>query len=53
MFYIDELSIEETCVEFGVKQEAVVEHAKPGTVKVYDYYNPDLTLSMVSAALCV
>jgi len=45
-FYIDELTLEPTCVEFGVKQESVVEDAKPGTVSVYDYYSPELSLSM-------
>jgi len=45
MFYINELTADQTCVNFGVKREMVVDEAKPGTVKVYDYYEPEFTIS--------
>ena len=49
MFYINELTADQTCVNFGVKREMVVDEAKPGTVKVYDYYEPEFTISEVSS----
>ncbi|KAK8391913.1 hypothetical protein O3P69_017494 [Scylla paramamosain] len=45
-FYIDEFSPEELCVAFKVTREVDVENPKPGTVKVYDYYDPDEFASM-------
>ncbi|KAF2362522.1 Alpha-2-macroglobulin thiol-ester bond-forming [Trinorchestia longiramus] len=45
LFYIDQFTSEETCVEFSSTQEAKVENAKPGTVKVYDYYEPEFSIS--------
>ncbi|XP_018026231.1 alpha-2-macroglobulin isoform X3 [Hyalella azteca] len=45
LFYIDQFSAQETCVEFTAIREAEVENAKAGTVKVYDYYEPELVVS--------
>ncbi|XP_042877953.1 alpha-2-macroglobulin-like isoform X5 [Penaeus japonicus] len=45
MFYIDEFSPEDLCVEFRVIREIDVEDAKPGTIKVYDYYQPEFSVS--------
>lgn len=47
MFYIDEFSPEDLCVEFRVIREIDVEDAKPGTIKVYDYYQPEFSVSKV------
>lgn len=44
-FYIDEFSPEELCVAFRVTREVDVENPKPGTVRVYDYYDPDQFVS--------
>ena len=41
LFYIDEFTPEEVCVEFEVLQEVEVTDPKAGTVKVYDYYEPE------------
>ncbi|ROT85735.1 alpha2 macroglobulin isoform 2 [Penaeus vannamei] len=45
MFYIDEFSPEDLCVEFRIIREIDVEDAKPGTIKVYDYYQPEFSIS--------
>jgi len=45
LFYVNELSHDSTCVEFSVNQEIIVENVKPGTITVYDYYDPDLSIS--------
>jgi len=45
MFYIDEFSNKETCIEVKALQEVVVDEPKPGTVKVYDYYKPELVVT--------
>lgn len=47
LFYVDQLTIETTCVSFTAKEEVKVENAKPGTVKVYDYYRPEFFISEV------
>ncbi|KAG0728380.1 Murinoglobulin-1 [Chionoecetes opilio] len=44
-FYIDEFSAEEICVVFKVKREVDIENPKPGTVRVYDYYDPEQFVS--------
>ncbi|KAF2350143.1 Alpha-2-macroglobulin [Trinorchestia longiramus] len=41
IFYIDQFSDSQICVNFPVFQEVEVEFTHPGTVKVYDYYEPD------------
>ncbi|XP_076064809.1 alpha-1-inhibitor 3-like isoform X2 [Oratosquilla oratoria] len=44
LFYIDEFSSEELCATFKVTREVDVEKPKPGTVRVYDYYQPEFFL---------
>ncbi|XP_042884509.1 alpha-1-inhibitor 3-like [Penaeus japonicus] len=44
--YVDEfLTGKEFCVDFDVVREVEVEDAKPGTVVVYDYYEPEVAVS--------
>lgn len=47
-FYIEEFTAEEVCVAFNILREVEVENTKPGTVVVYDYYEPDFAVSTVS-----
>lgn len=51
-FYVDEFSPEDICLTFRMIREIEVEEVKPGTVKVYDYYQPEYSVSKVSAASC-
>ncbi|KAK4303545.1 hypothetical protein Pmani_024447 [Petrolisthes manimaculis] len=44
-FYMDELLVEDTCVNFRVIRQVDVEDVKPGTVIVYDYYQPEFSIS--------
>lgn len=45
-FYIEEFSEgQEVCLRFKVIRLVDVEGAKPGSVSVYDYYQPELTIS--------
>ncbi|XP_047485551.1 alpha-1-inhibitor 3-like isoform X2 [Penaeus chinensis] len=45
-FYMDEFTTgEEVCVSFRVTREVEVEDAQPGTVVVYDYYQPEFSVS--------
>lgn len=48
-FYIDEFTAEEVCVSFGIQRAVKIEDTKPGSVVVYDYYEPDFAVSQVSA----
>lgn len=45
-FYINELTMKNTCVNFKVTREVDVEDVKPGTVVVYDYYQEEFSISM-------
>ncbi|XP_042866815.1 alpha-2-macroglobulin-like [Penaeus japonicus] len=45
VLYVDGLSAEESCADFGVVRELEVEDAKPGVVVVYDYYQPEIAKS--------
>lgn len=47
-FYLDEISSEEICAEFRVYQDVEIENAKPGSVSVYDYYQPEYIATQVS-----
>lgn len=47
-FYIDEFSPEDLCIEFQILREVDMEDVKPGSVKVYDYYQPEFSVSKVS-----
>ncbi|XP_071524396.1 alpha-1-inhibitor 3-like [Panulirus ornatus] len=44
-FYIEELTEEDTCVNFRVIREVDVEDVKAGTVTVSDYYQPEFSVS--------
>ncbi|XP_066939900.1 alpha-2-macroglobulin-like [Macrobrachium rosenbergii] len=44
-FYIDELTSERLCGDIGIIREVTVEDVKPGSVVVYDYYQPEFSLS--------
>lgn len=46
-FYIEEFTGEDVCVSFRVIREVDIEKAKPGTVVVYDYYQPEFSVSEV------
>jgi len=42
MFYLDDMEpANEVCWNFLVERNAKVDFQKPGSVKVYDYYDPD------------
>ncbi|KAF2344936.1 Alpha-macroglobulin receptor-binding, partial [Trinorchestia longiramus] len=42
IFYLNSLNASLTCVYFRAIQVAVIENPKKGTVKAYDYYEPEL-----------
>ncbi|XP_042222119.1 alpha-1-inhibitor 3-like [Homarus americanus] len=44
-FYIDELTAEKMCVSFRTVREVDIENVKPGTVVLYDYYQPEFSIS--------
>ncbi|XP_069999796.1 alpha-2-macroglobulin-like protein 1 isoform X2 [Penaeus vannamei] len=44
-FYIEEFTAKEVCVSFRVVREVEVEDAKPGSVVVYDYHEPEFYVS--------
>lgn len=46
--YFEKLTAQKTCVSFQANRENVVENAKPGNIKLYDYYQQELTVSTVS-----
>ncbi|XP_064089811.1 alpha-1-inhibitor 3-like [Macrobrachium nipponense] len=46
-FYIEEFTAKEVCVTFRVTRQVNVEDAKPGSVVVYDYYQPEFSISKV------
>ncbi|XP_076059567.1 alpha-2-macroglobulin-like protein 1 [Oratosquilla oratoria] len=43
-FYIDELTSITLCADFNVTREVDVDNVKPGTVRAYDYYQPEFTI---------
>lgn len=47
-FYIEEFTAQEVCVSFRVVREVEIEDVKPGSVVVYDYYQPEFSISKVS-----
>ncbi|KAG7169002.1 Alpha-2-macroglobulin-like 4 [Homarus americanus] len=49
-FYIDELTAEKMCVSFRTVREVDIENVKPGTVVLYDYYQPEFSISEASLA---
>ncbi|XP_042884512.1 alpha-1-inhibitor 3-like isoform X2 [Penaeus japonicus] len=45
-FYIEEFTAgEEVCVSFRISREVEIENTKPGSVVVYDYYQPEFAVS--------
>ncbi|XP_069170765.1 alpha-2-macroglobulin-like [Procambarus clarkii] len=44
-FYIEELIAKDTCANFRVIRDIEVEEVKPGTVRLYDYYQPEFQIS--------
>lgn len=45
-FYIEEFKAgEEVCVSFRISREVEIENTKPGSVVVYDYYQPEFAVS--------
>ncbi|XP_047480379.1 alpha-1-inhibitor 3-like [Penaeus chinensis] len=45
-FYIEEFKAgEEVCVSFRILREVEIENTKPGSVVVYDYYQPEFAVS--------
>ncbi|XP_050576186.1 alpha-1-macroglobulin-like [Bombus affinis] len=43
--YFDKLTGQNTCVSFRIIQEYFVDHLKPANVRLYDYYQQELTVS--------
>ena len=41
MFYLDEVTNDDVCINFRVVRDIDVEDVKPGSVRVYDYYEPE------------
>jgi hypothetical protein len=51
-FYFEELSTRRQCVGFLVVQETEVENVAPAIVRVYDYYQREISVSAVSFLSC-
>nr|XP_031846680.1 murinoglobulin-1-like [Nomia melanderi] len=43
--YFDKLTGQKTCISFTVVRETVIDHLEPANVKLYDYYQQELTIS--------
>ncbi|KZC12116.1 Murinoglobulin-1, partial [Dufourea novaeangliae] len=43
--YFDKLTGQKTCISFKVMRETVVDRLEPANVKLYDYYDQELTVS--------
>lgn len=46
--YFDKLINQKTCMSFTVTRENIVDRLEPANVKLYDYYQQELTISSVS-----
>lgn len=46
--YFDKLTSQRTCISFIVSRETVVDRPEPANVRLYDYYQQELTVSAVS-----
>lgn len=46
--YFDKLTNEVTCISFTVVRKNVVDRLEPANVKLYDYYQQELTISKVN-----
>lgn len=47
VLYYNKLTNQLNCVEFVVNRETVVNRPKPANVKLYDYYQQELSVSAV------
>jgi hypothetical protein len=47
--YFEELSTRRQCVGFLVVQETQVENPLPAVIRIYDYYQQELSVSVVSS----
>lgn len=47
--YFDKLTAQKTCISFRIVREYIVDRLEPANVKLYDYYQPELTVSTVSS----
>lgn len=45
--YFDKLTNQKTCISFMVTRENFVDRLEPANVKLYDYYQQELTISTV------
>ena len=45
--YFDKLTSQKTCISFQANRENVVDNAEPANIKLYDYYQQELTVSTV------
>ncbi|KAK7083640.1 A-macroglobulin complement component [Halocaridina rubra] len=43
--YFDLMSAEQTCFAIGVQRDFIVENAEPGTITLYDYYEPSYRIT--------
>jgi hypothetical protein len=47
--YFEELSTRRQCVDFLIVQETHVENPMPAIIRIYDYYQQELSVSTVSS----
>lgn len=45
--YFDKLTSQKTCISFHAVRKSLVDNPQPGNIKIYDYYQPELTVSTV------
>lgn len=45
VFYLTQLGAEKVCLPFKVEENLIVENIANATVKLYDYYKPELSIS--------
>ncbi|XP_023246996.1 murinoglobulin-2-like [Copidosoma floridanum] len=45
VIYFDKLTSQKTCISLQAVRENVVDNAEPGNIKLYDYYQQELTVS--------
>ncbi|KAK1121212.1 hypothetical protein K0M31_010519 [Melipona bicolor] len=52
--YFDKLTGQKTCISFKIIQEYFVDHLKPANVRLYDYYQQELTVftNYTIASIC-
>lgn len=47
VFYFTQLGQQQICIPFKIAEDVVVENVAKATVKLYDYYQPELSISKV------